>query len=229
MQILPMKPSPKTPQIQKISTSPITGIIFNLDDDVLINIGSIWKEIWHVLLTLRGHRRIPDDSVEVQGSRQWLERLAALSRGLDPTEVEEWCTDYAIKALAAGSLRLRNGSTDLVSLAAGQLPVALVSSAPRRFVGAAVSAFEWGQYLTATVHTDEIPDARSCLDMYALAASRLGVDPQHCLALENSCDRISFAQATNMEVLPIPKSAYPPEPLALVTQLRTLLATVSAK
>ncbi|MEV0056116.1 HAD family hydrolase [Saccharopolyspora shandongensis] len=224
-----MKQSPKIRQVQKISTPPITGIIFNLDDDVLINIGSIWKEIWHVLLTLRGHRRIPDDSVEVQGSRQWLERLAALSRGLDPVEVKEWCTDYAIKALASGSLCLRNGSTDLVSLAAGQLPVALVSSAPRRFVEAAVSAFEWGQYLTATVHADEIPDDRPCLDMYVLAASRLGVDPQHCLTLETSCDRLSFTQAANMEVLSIPKSAYPPEPHALVTQLRTLLATVPAK
>ncbi|MEV0705401.1 HAD family phosphatase [Saccharopolyspora sp. NPDC050389] len=224
-----MKPSPKIPQVQKISTSPIAGIIFNLDDDVLINFGSTWGEIWHVLLTLRGHRRVPDDSVEFQGSRQWLERLAALSRGLDPTEVEEWCTDYAIRALATGSLCPRSGSTDLVSLAAGRLPVALVSSAPRRFVEAAISAFEWGQYFTATVHADEIPDARPCLDMYALAASRLGVDPQHCLAVENSCNRISIAQAANMEVLSMPKSAYPLEPDGLVTQLRTLLATVSAK
>ncbi|WP_371812695.1 HAD family hydrolase [Saccharopolyspora sp. ASAGF58] len=176
---------------------------------------------------MRGHRRIPDDSVGFQGSRQWLERLAALSRGLDPTEVAEWCTDYAIKALATGSLCLRNGSTDLVSSAAGRLLVALVSSAPRRFVEAAVSAFEWGRYLTATVLADETPDGRPCLDMYALAASRIGVDPQHCLALENSCGRLSFARAADMEVLSIPKSAYPPEPHALVTQLRALLATVS--
>ncbi|MER7975369.1 HAD-IA family hydrolase, partial [Streptomyces sp. NPDC096080] len=50
----------------------------------------------------------------------------------------------------------------------------------------------------------------AALDVYLEAASRLGIAPEHCAAVEDSSNGIRSAHAAGMRVVAVPNRAYPP-------------------
>jgi beta-phosphoglucomutase-like phosphatase (HAD superfamily) len=67
----------------------------------------------------------------------------------------------------------------------------------------------------ATVSSEEVPRGKPAPDVYLEAASRLGVDPGACAAVEDSSNGLRAAAAAGMRVIAVPNRAYPPADDAL--------------
>jgi beta-phosphoglucomutase-like phosphatase (HAD superfamily) len=66
------------------------------------------------------------------------------------------------------------------------------------------------QLFRATVSSEEVARGKPAPDVYLEAARRLGVDPTHAAAVEDSQNGILSAKAAGMRVLAIPNRRFPP-------------------
>ncbi len=161
--------------------------------------------------------------------------------GLAPTpdrvaRTSGWLLDRVAQLFAAGSLPLLPGAAALLeSLAAREVPQALVSSSYRVLVDA-VLAHGVGPF-AVTVAGDEVHQGKPHPEPYLTAARRLGVHPHDCVVLEDSPSGVASGQAAGCAVVAVPSVpsvAFAPEPRRLVRaslegldvrQLRDLVAS----
>jgi beta-phosphoglucomutase-like phosphatase (HAD superfamily) len=82
------------------------------------------------------------------------------------------------------------------------LPMAIASSSPRRLIDTVCSriGIDIGIRCSAT---DEA-QGKPAPDVYLTAARRLGVDPGHCLAIEDSPAGVRSAMAAGMRCIAVP-------------------------
>jgi HAD superfamily hydrolase (TIGR01509 family) len=92
----------------------------------------------------------------------------------------------------------------LARLRGASIPVAIASSAPARWVVAAVDRLGIRPAFGAVVAGDEVPRRKPAPDVYLEAARRLGVDPVRAIAIEDSAPGIAAARAAGMKTVAIP-------------------------
>ena len=112
----------------------------------------------------------------------------------------------------AGLLQTKSGAFELLDyLDRHHIPRALATSSARdktlRHLGAAGLA---GSF-SITVTRDDVSRGKPFPDLYQEAASRLGVPPHQCLALEDSYNGVRAAAAAGMPVVMVP-DLLPPTP-----------------
>jgi beta-phosphoglucomutase-like phosphatase (HAD superfamily) len=61
------------------------------------------------------------------------------------------------------------------------------------------------------VSSEEVARGKPAPDVYLEAARRLGADPAHCAAVEDSHGGIRAARAAGLRVIAIPNPTYPPD------------------
>ncbi|MBI1376118.1 MAG: HAD-IA family hydrolase [Frankiales bacterium] len=104
----------------------------------------------------------------------------------------------------------------LLALEQAGVPCALVSASWRNLVDAVCDAVlhEVGHGVFATtVASGELPRTKPFPDPYLLAAERLGVEPAHCVVLEDSHTGVTAGMASGALVVGVP-SLVPIEPQA---------------
>jgi beta-phosphoglucomutase-like phosphatase (HAD superfamily) len=133
------------------------------------------------LLGLRGRRR-PDCASQVI---QW---IAAQGLAVPTSEAL-----LAIRQPIAEALLIHAqptpGAVDLVARCLQlAIPMALATSSSRDAVALKATPHPWLAAITTRVHGDdpELKAGKPAPDVFLLAAHRLGVDPQHCWAFEDS-------------------------------------------
>ena len=90
----------------------------------------------------------------------------------------------------------------LASLAAKGLRVGLASSSPRPWVDRVLDRFSLRAHFAALATGDETPGrVKPAPDLYLLAAERLGVRPDRCVAVEDSRFGVAAAKAAGMRCL----------------------------
>jgi HAD superfamily hydrolase (TIGR01509 family) len=95
------------------------------------------------------------------------------------------------------------------------VPVVLVTNTRRRVADYCIDAMGRDAF-TATVCGDEVPAGKPAPDPYLRGAEIAGVDPDDCLALEDSVTGVRSAIAAGCRVLwaPMPQAAPPAEAIA---------------
>lgn len=195
------------------ATAPIAAVVFDLDG-VLVESEHLWEENWRAFA---GSRQVPweaADTARVQGMSvpEWSADLAGRTGDGDPRAVAAAVIDGMVGALAAGRIGLLPGAATMVAAAARRVPIAVASSAPRRLIEAVLEATALRPLFGALVSSEEVPRGKPSPDVYQEAAHRLGVDPRHCIGIEDSSNGIRAAAAAGMEVIAIPNPTYPPRP-----------------
>ncbi len=116
------------------------------------------------------------------------------------------------RAVAEGETLLKAGVVELLNhLDAVGLPRAIATSSPRSSVdhhlgpGGLVARFD------AVVARGDYARGKPAPDPFLVAASRLGVDPVHCVALEDSHNGIRAAHAAGMMAIMVPDLLEPTE------------------
>ncbi|MEZ4984613.1 MAG: HAD family phosphatase [Saprospiraceae bacterium] len=88
----------------------------------------------------------------------------------------------------------------------GRLPMAIATNSSRKDVEAVFKATPLDRYMQAVVTSDDVERLKPAPDMYLQAAEKLGVSPQHCIAVEDSPAGSKAAWDAGMYVLALTSS-----------------------
>lgn len=87
-----------------------------------------------------------------------------------------------------------------------QIPWAVATSSPRHHAEEILQQLNLQDRCQAIAAGDEVTHGKPNPDIYLLAAERLGIPPQHCLALEDSGPGSQAAAAAGMTAVAIPNA-----------------------
>ena len=121
----------------------------------------------------------------------------------EPAEIVEMLLDRVVAQLRA-EIPWRPGARELLAAVNGaDIPTALVTMSWKRFADQVVECLPSGSF-RVSVTGDEVTRGKPHPEPYLLAAERLGVDPRHCVAIEDSPTGVRSALAAGCRVLGVP-------------------------
>lgn len=105
----------------------------------------------------------------------------------------------------AHGVPLKDGALDLIAkISALNVPMAICTSSRRGPAAEKIAAAGFGAAFQTIVTLDDVAHAKPAPDPYLLAAKRMGVAPQGCLAFEDSDTGAASARAAGMQVIQVP-------------------------
>jgi HAD superfamily hydrolase (TIGR01509 family) len=116
--------------------------------------------------------------------------------------------EHPVFPLKAGAAEL------LAALAAAGVPCAVASSSSVREIRHRLGHVDVLRHFKALAGGDEVQRGKPDPALYLLAASRLGVEPQDCIAFEDSENGARAAQAAGIRVVIVPDLRPPPADVA---------------
>ena len=87
-------------------------------------------------------------------------------------------------------------------------PVAIASSSPMAIIDAILASQGWDEIFRLRCSADDVAQGKPAPDVYLRAAQRLGVDPERCLALEDSANGARAAVAAGMTCFAVPDRSH---------------------
>lgn len=194
----------------------VRAVVFDLDG-LLIQSEEVWDAVRERLVRDRGGRY--DDEVQRammgMSAPEWSRYLHEVA-GV-PDEPEAVNAEVVRRMLAAyrERLPLLPGAVEAVRRTADAFPLALASSSNRELIDEALELAGLTELFRVTVSSEEVARGKPSPDVYLEAASRLGVPPEECAAVEDSHAGLRSARAAGMRVVAIPNPSYPPDEGAL--------------
>ena len=113
------------------------------------------------------------------------------------------------------ALPLLPGAREVVYRVAQRWPVGLASSSNRMIIERFLDESDLRPFFAATVSSQEVPRGKPSPDVYLAAAHALEVDPNLCVAVEDSTNGILSGAAANTAVVAVPNRHFPPSADAL--------------
>lgn len=92
-------------------------------------------------------------------------------------------------------------------LARRNIPWSVATSSPRHYAEHVVSRLPLGDHCQAIAAGDEVEHGKPAPDIYLLAAERMQISPERCLALEDSVPGGRAARAAGMTLVAVPDGA----------------------
>ena len=194
----------------------IEAVVFDLDG-VLIQTEEIWDEVRGDYIVRLGGRYDEEAQRAMMGmsSKEWSVYLA---EDLGVPRTAEQVNDDVVKLMAASyreHLPLIDGAAEAVDRLAARWPLGVASSSNRPLIDLVLELSGLAPLFRATVSSEEVPRGKPAPDVYLEACRRLGADPAHAAAIEDSHAGIGSAKAAGMRVIAIPNPAFPPGDEAL--------------
>jgi HAD superfamily hydrolase (TIGR01509 family) len=178
----------------------MTAVVFDCDG-TLVDSEPLARRAWERTLQPYGHAVSDADSEATLGlpfprtRDYYAERVAEL-----PAAGELW-TAYSgtLFALIDDELVTFGDAVGAVrDLRERGVPVAVASSSPRERLARTLGRAGLLDAFDVTVAGDEVTNGKPAPDMFLLAASRLGVEPGACVAVEDSPTGVAAAVAAGM-------------------------------
>ena len=195
----------------------VEAVIFDLDG-LLLESEQVWDEAKRRLVGERGGRWTGEASQRMLGmsSPEWAAYMRdELGVPLEPGAISAEVV-HIMGALYERELPVLPGAADAVSRLAEQWPLGLASSSNREIIDLVLATAGWTRLFAATVSSEEVGRGKPAPDVYVETASRLGVAPERCVAIEDSGPGIASASAAGLAVIAVPNKSYPPAGDALV-------------
>ncbi|NKE63443.1 HAD family phosphatase [Lentzea sp. PSKA42] len=196
------------------------AVIFDLDG-VLIDSEQVWDEVRQAFAAAHGGTWTPEATRAMQGmsTPEWGAYLvSAVGVRMSAAEASAGVIAEMEKAYAA-HLPVIPGAVETVRSVSSRFPVAIASSAPAVLIKVFLDVT--GLPVPVAVSSEECAAGKPSPDVYLLAASRLGVEPSSCYAVEDSTNGLKAALAAGMTVLAVPNPHFPPA-ADVLAQVRVL-------
>ncbi|MEQ4725319.1 HAD family phosphatase [Nonomuraea sp. B19D2] len=196
--------------------------MFDLDG-VLVDSEPVWEEVRRAFVADHGGTWQPDTQSRLMGmsTAEWAAYLHSLGVSLPPDEIARRVVDQ-MAARYRDEVPLMPGAVETVRRLSESVTLGLASSSPRTLIDVVLDAAELKECFAATVSTEEVERGKPAPDGYLETARRIGVDPQECVAVEDSSNGLRSAHAAGMRVIAVPHPRYPPAPDALALAWRVL-------
>jgi len=190
------------------------AVLFDMDG-TLVDSEKLWDVSMRELYARFGGVMTPEvRSATVGGSAEGVIKLVFADLGLPPdpqemADVADWLHEITGDLFDAG-LPWCDGARELLEeLAAADVPMALVTNTRRALTERALNSIG-RHYFTVSVCGDEVPSGKPAPDPYRQAAALLGLDPAHCLAIEDSVTGAASAEGAGCPVLVVPNDVEVP-------------------
>jgi len=190
------------------------AVLFDMDG-TLVDSEKLWDVSMRELYARFGGVMTPEvRGATVGGSAESVIKLVFADLGLPPdpqemADVADWLHEITGDLFDAG-LPWCDGARELLEeLAAADVPMALVTNTRRALTERALNSIG-RHYFTVSVCGDEVPYGKPAPDPYRQAAALLGLDPAHCLAIEDSVTGAASAEGAGCPVLVVPNDVEVP-------------------
>lgn len=188
----------------------IEAVIFDMDG-VLIDSEPLWQRTEVEIFSDIGIQLTPEMQLYTKGLRSdemvqyWLSRFNR--DGLDSGKIIK---DYEneMTRIFREEVELMDGAREATQFFRNmKLPLALASSSAMHFIDIFLERFEFREYFSVIYSAEKEPFGKPHPGIYIHVADRLGCDPTHCLAIEDSFHGLIAAKAAKMKVMVLPGSA----------------------
>lgn len=190
------------------------AVLFDMDG-TLVDSEKLWDIALQQLYVRLGGVLTPEvRAATVGGSAEGVMQIVYTDLGLepDPTEMAataDWLHDITGDLFDAG-LPWCDGARELLdALAQAAVPMALVTNTRRALTERALESIG-RDYFTASVCGDEVAAGKPAPDPYRRAAALLSLDPEQCLAIEDSVTGAASAENAGCPVLVVPNDVEVP-------------------
>jgi len=204
----------------------IEAVIFDLDG-VLLDSEQVWDEAREQLAKERGGRWHENAQRDMMGmsSLEWSRYMHdVIGIPEPPEEISREVVERMAK-LYREHLPVVPGAREAIARLAARWALGLASSSNRELIDLALELLGVKHRFKATVSSEEVARGKPAPDVYLEAARRLGVEPTHAAAIEDSENGIRAAKAAGIRVIAIPNPHFPPAEDAL-TQADVLLRSL---
>ena len=194
------------------------AVVFDMDG-VIADSEPVYYDAINVVLAPIGKRMTPELQRAVMGhgvAETWdvLQRELGLDGPLDAL-VQAYDRELC-RQLALVDETLPGVRELIAALRERRLPVALASSSWPGWIDALLVGTRLAGAFDALVSAKEVAHGKPAPDIYLLAAERLGVAPERCVAIEDTPTGIAAAKAAGMLAIQVraASTAFPPLPAA---------------
>jgi HAD superfamily hydrolase (TIGR01509 family) len=175
-------------------------------DGTLVDTEPYWMAAEVELVASFGGIWTHDDGLALVGQGLWISAGILKSRGvdLDPDEIVSWLTNRVQRQLDEVGVPWRPGARELLAEVRERgIPTALVTMSVRRMAEQIVANIPFEAF-DVVVSGDEVTDPKPHPEAYLTAAELLGVDPRHCVAIEDSVAGLASAVASGATTIGVP-------------------------
>ncbi len=186
------------------------AIIFDMDG-LLVDSEVIWEEAEMALMSSRGHQFGPADRTEIVGLRvdEFLDHLRVRYQMPETLEVLIDELNNRMLDLIPVKVVAHPGAEELLDyIVRYQILRAIASNSPMSIIDHTVRAQGWDDIFQVRCSGDDEAQGKPAPDVYLTAARRLGVDPAHCLALEDSVNGARAVVAAGMTCFAVPDRSH---------------------
>ena len=178
------------------------AVLWDLDG-TLVDTEPLWMAAEHDLAAEHGVIWTEEDGLALVGSNL-LDSGRYIQQRLDSSMTPEEIVDHLVTLMTAAMRRDQpwrpNGPELVRAVAAAGVPQALVTMSYASIAEPVVEALPFDAVVTG----DAVSRGKPHPDPYLLAAERLGVRPEDCLAVEDSATGATSAEAAGCAVLVVP-------------------------
>jgi HAD superfamily hydrolase (TIGR01509 family) len=192
----------------------VKAVLFDMDG-TLVDSEKLWDVSMQELYARFGGVMTPEvRTATVGGSAESVIQLVFADLGLPPdpremADVADWLHEITGDLFDVGMPWCDGAREILEELAAADVPMALVTNTRRALTERALNSIG-RHYFTVSVCGDEVPYGKPAPDPYRQAAALLGLDPAHCLAIEDSVTGAASAEGAGCPVLVVPNDVEVP-------------------
>jgi HAD superfamily hydrolase (TIGR01509 family) len=190
----------------------IDAVVFDLDG-VIVDSEQVWDDVRADFVRESG-RPFPERATrDMMGmsSPEWSRYLSEqLGVPGTPEQINDAVVSRMLERYAQGPPFI-DGAVDAVRRIAERWPVGIASSSNRELIDVVLSAAGLASVVRASVSSEEVARGKPAPDVYLQALRRLGVEPAHGAAVEDSHNGIRSAKAAGMRVIAIPNLHFPPD------------------
>jgi len=189
------------------------AVVFDMDG-LMFDTERLERDLWRAAAQRHGFDILPALNATLVGRRAVDAELLLLAHFGAQFPLEQIKADVQLhwgRVAASGGMPRKPGLEELLAhLERARIPKAVATSTVRAKALVALGAL--ADRFQALACGDEVTHGKPAPDIYFLAAQRLGIAPEACLALEDSPPGVAAARGARMPVIMIPDLVEPPEP-----------------
>jgi HAD superfamily hydrolase (TIGR01509 family) len=192
------------------------ALVFDLDG-VLLDSEQVWNQAKEEVVHEQGGRWREEAPRRMMGmsSLEWSRYLHdELGVPLEPDAISDEVV-RRLERIYRDRLPLVDGAAEAVERLAERLPLGLASSSNREIIDLFLELSGLGPHFAVTISSEEVARGKPAPDVYLEVLRRMGADPAHSIAVEDSDNGIRAAKAARMRVVAVPNPHYPPDPAVL--------------
>ena len=190
----------------------IQAVVFDMDG-VIVDSEQVWEDVREEYVREVGGAYTERATRDMMGmsSHEWSRYLSAeLGVPGTPDEINAAIVDRMV-ARYGEAPPLIPGAVDAVQAAAAHWPLGIASSSNPELIEVVLRSAGLSDLFPVAVSSQEVGRGKPSPDVYLEAARRLGVEPKHCSAVEDSHNGIRSAKAAGMRVVVFPNAHFPPD------------------